>query len=265
MADLGTTTAPAPTDPGPGDDIGRRVTRRRTLPGGRAVVGALLITLAVIGVFAAWLSATSAPTTSYVVVRTDLAPGEELAPDDLRLVAMDLPEEQAARTFTSIEDATASVTLSPLAVGDLLTRSVVRPPDDVPGTALFSFEVASARAVAGELRPGDRVDVLATDDGVTGYVATDVPVVRAGGDGGDLVVTVALDDPALVLALAHASDEGSLHVSLANPQQPADADVRRDSFAGADEVSDDATPPPDEPDATPTPPPAPSPAPGGDG
>lgn len=230
MADLGTTTAPSRSDDeDPSDAGGRQVTRRRTLPGGRAVVGALLITVAVIGVFAAWLSATAAPTTSYVVVATDLTPGDTVAPGDLRLVAMDLPADQAARAFTSV-DLDGPVALAALAPGDLLNRSMVRAADDVPGTSHFSFELPTAQAMGGSLASGDRVDILATDDGVTGFVATDVAVVTADRDGGATMVTVALDDPSLVLAVARAADEASVHLASTNPLASGNGLRRDDSF-----------------------------------
>lgn len=255
MADLGTSTAPTGPDEVPSTELGRRVTRRRTLPGGRAVVGALLITVAVVGVFAAWLSATAAPSTTFAVVRRDLAPGDTLASDDVRVVAMDLPAEQAARAFTSVDDVAGTVALAPLAPGDLLVRSVVRDADQVPDTAEFSFEVPATQALAGEVVAGDRVDVVATDEGITGYVATDVAVVASTVDGGVVTLTVALDDPDLVLAIAHAADEATVHVARSNATRPADTTTRQGSFGdpvttGSDEptptVSGSATPSSDD-------------------
>lgn len=238
MADLGTTTAPQRPDDHRSDPAERQVTRRRTLPGGRAVVGALLITVAVIGVFAAWLSATAAPTVAYAVVDRAVTPGEDVAPGDLRLVPMDLPPEQAARAFTSV-DLDGAVALAPLAPGDLLTQSVVRAADDVPGTARFSFELPTAQAMGGNLDSGDRVDILATDDGVTGFVATDVAVIAVDRDGGATMVTVALDEPELVLAVARAADEASLHLASTNPLAPGDGLVRADSFSIDGDTSED--------------------------
>lgn len=265
MADLGTATAPpAPDDDGPAEEqVGPRVVRRRTLPGGRAVVGALLITLAVIGVFAAWLSATATPTTTYAVLGADLAPGDVVTADDLRLVALDLPDEQAARAVADVGTAVGGVALAPLSTGDLLVRSMLRPPAEVPGTSRFSFELPAARALAGTLVPGDRVDVLATDDGVTGFVARDVVVVGIQLDGLAAVLTLAVDDPDLVLALAHAVDEASVHVARSNPDRPADDAVRTDSFdpAATEPVPDDDGA---GSDSTSGPTPGPTPRPGGE-
>lgn len=253
MADLGTSTAPTGPDDAPAADLGRRITRRRTLPGGRAVVGALLITVAVLGVFAAWLLATAAPTTTFAVVRRDMAPGDTLAAGDVRVVAMDLPAEQAVRAFTTADEAVGTIALAPLAPGDLLVRSVVRMSDQVPGTAEFSFEVPASQALAGEVAAGDRVDVVATDDGVTGYVATDVAVVASTVDGGVVTLTVALDDPGLVLAIAHAADEATLHVARSNTSAPADTTTRQGPF-GAPVTTGSEQPDPDQPaSATPSP------------
>lgn len=211
MPDLGTATS-APigrAEPEPDD---RQVARRRSLPGGRAVVGALLITLAVIGVFAAWLSATEEPTTRWVVVSTTVAAGDELAVDDLDTVAIDLPDAQADRTFAEVDEVVGAITIAPLSAGDLVTRSVVRTPDAAPGRSLFSFELPTSRALAGQLDPGDRVDVVATADGRTGYVATGLEVVRGTIDGGAVTITLAVDDPARVLALGNAVDEAAVHL-----------------------------------------------------
>ncbi len=241
MADLGTTTTPASGDPGPRHVDHRQVTRRRTLPGGRAVVGALLITLAVLGVFAAWLSATAAPTTSFVVAATALAPGDEIQRDDLELVAMDLPDGQAARVVSTADVAVGAVALAPVEPGDPVLRSSLRAPARAPDSSGFSFELPMSRALAGDLVAGDRVDVVATEAGRTGFVATDVPVVASLADGGTVVVTLALADPDAVLAIAHAVDEGTVHVARSSRRGPVDAPVRSGAFA------EDATTTPDQP------------------
>jgi hypothetical protein len=100
MADLGTMTAPDLRDPaGPQ----RRIRRSRRLPGSRAVVGALLVTAAAVGVFAAYVDATGEPSTRYVVAQDELPIGTLLTSQLVRdtslfaLVPMDLPPEVAAR------------------------------------------------------------------------------------------------------------------------------------------------------------------------
>ena len=59
---LATTGRVSSSDPG-----GRTIRPRRSLPGGRAVVGAFLVVVAAVGTFGAYLSATAAPSTSYLV------------------------------------------------------------------------------------------------------------------------------------------------------------------------------------------------------
>ncbi|TML58120.1 MAG: hypothetical protein E6G17_12765, partial [Actinobacteria bacterium] len=76
---------------GAGNGAGRAVRRRRSLPSGRALVGGLLVAIAAVGVFGAWLSATAAPTSSYVVARHDIAPGHRVTRADLALVRLHLP------------------------------------------------------------------------------------------------------------------------------------------------------------------------------
>lgn len=255
MPDLGTSTA-APARPTDADTNGHRVQRRRTLPGGRAVVGALLITLAVIGVFAAWLSATAAPTTTWVVMATAVAAGDEIVEDDVEAVPIDLPDDQAIRAFANPAEVIGSVALAPLADGDLVTRSVVRPPDEVPGTARFSFELPLARALAGQVDPGDRVDVMATADGRTGFVATDLEVVRGTIEGGLVTITLAIDDPGLVLALGNAVDEATVHLVTSVPGSSGDRAVADAPFPAAgtdgDSPSTDVAVPTPDPAATAT-------------
>ena len=81
---MASTTAPDATRgvvPGRGDpaqrpDLDRRrVPVRRTLPSGRAVVGALLITMAAVGAFALGRRDDHAALPSYVVVTKAVAPG----------------------------------------------------------------------------------------------------------------------------------------------------------------------------------------------
>src|SRR5690606_28245478 len=78
--------------PGP-----RSVRRRRSLPGGRAVAGAFLVTAAAAGVFAAYLDATAAPSTAWLVAAGDIAPGDVLDGADLDAVAMEVPAAQQDR------------------------------------------------------------------------------------------------------------------------------------------------------------------------
>jgi hypothetical protein len=93
--------------------------------------------------------------------------------------------------------------------------------DDV---VALSFEVDVARAVAGSLEPGERVDVAVTygqgGDAYTLYVARNVllsDITTAGGglDGEALILTLAVPDDERVLALVQAFNTGQVVVSRA--------------------------------------------------
>ena len=219
-----TSTEPRPVDE-PADGVvrtepGRRVVRRRPLPGGRAVLGALLVTLAVVGVVAAHLSATAAPRDRYLVAAGELSAGT-VFPDaaavrsSLRQVPVDLPPEVAARAV-HVDEAGTLVgrrLVTALAPGDLLLVSGLADALDERGTSTFTFALAADAAVGGTLTAGDHVDVVATTgtgtEATTAYVVRAAPLTEAvptaGGLGGDTVrLTVELARPTDVQALAHA-------------------------------------------------------------
>jgi hypothetical protein len=213
---VGGPTANGAPDPGPE----RRITRRRTLPGGRAVLGALLVSLAVVGVVAAHLSATAAPRERYLVAAAELPAGTFLGDpaaveSAFRQVAVDLPPEVAARAV-HVEAATSLVgrrLLAALAPGDLLLASGLAEAGADRGTSTFTFALPADQAVGGALTVGDHIDVVATTgsgrDATTAYVVRAAPVAAlaatTGGLGGDgLRLTVELAAEADVQALAHA-------------------------------------------------------------
>lgn len=208
----------------------RRVRRVRGLPGGRAVVGAFLVAAAAVGVFAAYLDATAAPRTSFLVARTSVDPGTRI-PDaqtlaelfELRPIALEGQIAERAVAGEAVEEVVGQLVVSPLAPGDLVLRSGLVPDDSVWGAEQLSFAIDPAMAVDGRLRPGEHIDVLATygtgASSWTAYVVRDVPLVRiAGGEGGGLgasplVITVALPSAVDVQALAHAVHTADVVVS----------------------------------------------------
>jgi hypothetical protein len=231
VADADTMTTTSPTTSPRGDDVevtdGRSVRRARTLPGGRAVVGALLVAAAAVGVFAAYLNATAEPSTRYLVARATVEPGTRITgiPTIAELFearAIDLDPDLAAQAVR-LEDAESIVgrlVLAPLAPGELLSRSALVADGGVADANKISFAIDRADALAGDLRVGERIDVLATygsgDNAYTAYVVRGVPLVARSGDpgsgglggggssGGPLTLTVAITAPEDVQALAHA-------------------------------------------------------------
>jgi Flp pilus assembly protein CpaB len=140
----------------------REVRRRPALPSGRAVVGGFLVAAAVVGVVAVATSGTGTPSETYAVVTVDIDAGEVLRRGDLELVPVDLPDDQRAVSYTDLAVLEGATALAALTAGQLVQSSDVAKPPDGPGLATVSLPVEPARALEGDLRRGDRVDVIAT-------------------------------------------------------------------------------------------------------
>ena len=192
----------------------------RRLPSGRAVIGALLITLSVLAVLVVIRLAEDDSTQAVVVARRDLTPGTILEPDDLATVQLRLDES----VESIVSDASAvhgTVLLSPLARFDIVQQSNLAAVvgDGTAGLAEVSFgiepERAPARLVAGEL-----VSLVATfsddDPTVTRLIADRVVVLSYERDddfgGGRAVLRVGLDDGGLALDVVHAAQTGELSI-----------------------------------------------------
>jgi Flp pilus assembly protein CpaB len=198
---------------------GRVVQRRAPFPGGRALLGGLLVTVAGVGLFAAYQRAAAGPRQSYVVARHDVAMGSRLQREDLTTVPMDLGADQAARAFSDPEVLVDATVLGPLAQGELVQRGgVARSPADASEREV-TVPIERTRLVSG-LRGGERVDVLVTygtgSEAATVtavHQATVVRVDRSRGSLGDssvVLVTLALSRGSDVLAVAHGSRAGAL-------------------------------------------------------
>jgi hypothetical protein len=140
-------------------DAARQIRPRRGLPGGRAVVGGLLVAVAAVGTFAAVSGAGRGPSTSYVVAARDVEPGSVLTAQDLELVAIDLPDSVQGGAFTRPGEVVGAVAVGPLAEGDLVQAGGLAPADPVP---TFSIALPEADANGGDLGSGDVVQVFAT-------------------------------------------------------------------------------------------------------
>lgn len=205
----------------------RQIDRRRSLPGGRAVIGGLLMAVAAVGVFAAYAGATDRPTDPIVVAADEIRAGQVIESDDLRVMEGDLPDGVARNTFESAEDVIGHVALGPIAPGELVQRGLVT--EDVSVDALHEVAITLPRAqiAVGRLKPGERVDVFVTADDSTRSVVRGSQVVQIGatGDGSltsdreiELVVAVPSGDD--VAAVVHALRTGDVTVvrsTLADP------------------------------------------------
>ena len=197
--------------PSPG---GRAVRRRRPLPGGRAVVGGLLVAASGVGLFAATGRSEHGPGQSYLVAAHPLAAGARLSVSDLSRQPIDLPPGLRARAFDNPAVLDGATLLSPLAAGELVQASGVVAKGTDSETREVTLTVERGR-VAGGLAGGERVDLLATygtgDEAYTLVVSRGALVVavdrgRGGlGDSSPTVLTVGIDDPEEAMAIAHAS------------------------------------------------------------
>lgn len=199
----------------------RTIAPRRGLPSGRAVVGALLVTVAAVGAFAAAGRGDGGPRESYMVVARRVEAGTTVSAGDLGLVPMQLPAVAAAnavRSASAVEDAIA---IHSLEAGDVLSVHdfVVAPA--VGGEALGAIHELALPVPRERIPPrtavGDRVTVLATvrlrDEPVTVLAAEDALVLGWASDGGTSgsgVLTLALEDAETAAGLAHLSVGGEI-------------------------------------------------------
>jgi len=200
-----TQTRPAGTIDGPAGAAppggSHAIAPRRGLPGGRAVVGGLLVAVAAVGIFAAASGIGRGPGTRYLVAARDLAPGEVIEADDVELTTIDLPDGLAGRAFTRPDPVIGAVVVGPVSAGELIQAGGLADGSsgDVP---TFSITIDRADANGGELQRGDEVQVFVTygsgASATTVAVSTDARVVStsAGEDtltsSGDIVVRLAV-------------------------------------------------------------------------
>ena len=220
MVEMQAVTAPARAH-GNGSDaaVARTVRRRRGLPDRRAVIGALLVTTAAVGLFSAAGRAGTHRLHPYVVARRDLPPGAVFTAGDLVRRPMDLPPSVAAHAFDDPSVLVGATLVAPLAADELVQASSVAAHPGGPGHPELSVPLDAHRLPSGT-KEGERLDLVATygtgNDAYTAVVVRQALVVRVErgrgslGDTGPTVLTVALDDPSDVLALSHASQLAKL-------------------------------------------------------
>ena len=205
----------------------RTIARRAALPSGRAVIGALLVTIAVVGLFAAYRQSQQETGVPHVVVARTVPAGDVITTADLAVRTLDLGEI-ADRTFTDPSQAVGSVAVQTLLPGQLLQEAnVLQPGAGSEGTDVGSFEISFAidrsRALGGAIVPGEVVDVVATvDEGGTSCTTVVVPKARVVSIGAgdqevltsrnDFAVTLAIDSDQSVLGLVYAVDEADITI-----------------------------------------------------
>jgi Flp pilus assembly protein CpaB len=145
----------------------------RTLVGiGLAAAAALLVL---------WMTR-PVPTTPILVAGGDLPAGTPIAELDVSVRYTQDPTGMV--TGDSPGELAEWVLIAPLAAGEPLVPSLLRPPEVRTTPDLLALEIAQAHAVLGQIDPGDRVDIYASTSEVgqpteTSLIASDVYVVDA--------------------------------------------------------------------------------------
>jgi Flp pilus assembly protein CpaB len=195
------------------------IERHRGLPGGRAVVGGVLMALAAIGVYLAYDQASARPTDPVVVAARDLPVGQVLEADDLRTIDVDLPEPVAGGTFESIDSLAGRVVLGPLAAGEIVQAATVTDGPAAPDAHEVAITLPREQIAVGRLKAGERVDVFATYDDRTSSVVRGAEVVLISADDSgsltssrEVTLVVAVPSGDAVAAVVHALRTGDVTV-----------------------------------------------------
>jgi Flp pilus assembly protein CpaB len=205
---------------------GRRIVTPRALPGGRALLGGLLIGVAMVAAVTLSRSVATPDTLPVVVAATAIRPGESLGPHNLLVRQLALPDDLVAGTYADPSALHGTVARSYVDAHEVVQRGSVIEASAAQRAAAPAREVSlridADRAVEGRLDAGDRVDVLATYgnglDALTFVVLADAPVLSvARSEGGvtssrSIVLTLALAHRADTVALAHAVDNADVTV-----------------------------------------------------
>jgi hypothetical protein len=215
----------AGTSAGRGGARGRTIRPHRALPSSRAVVGALLITLAAVGAFAVSRRGDSAPTTRYVVMTSAVAPGARIKASDVETRAMNLDAQVATQTFGTVDRVIGAVALAPMNAGQLVQDADLALAAKIDGQALVGHELTfpvERDRVPQNLRRGETVAVLATygtgSEARTTTTAQHAVVLSFDTDGDTIGtkrsarLTVLLSDPSMVIETAHASQAADITI-----------------------------------------------------
>lgn len=94
----------------------------------------------------------------------DLPEGSTLATDDLRPAAVKLPTRLLPDYVRTSHTLDGAVLTRPVHAGELIPVGWLASEGDAPDVRAMAIPIEPEHAVGGALRPGDRVDVLATFD-----------------------------------------------------------------------------------------------------
>ena len=195
----------------------KRQVLQRSLPSGRAALGAFFVTAAALGAFLVASQAGRTQQISYLVAKRDLEAGTTLGDGDVKTMRGDVPPDLIS-TLIVDPKRLANATLR----GRVLQGELFQPGNLVaanPGlkrARLVPVTVDAAAAAGGMLAEMHTADVYATtgsnDKSTTELVATKLLVVRIGQPGeklgtstGKVTVVFSIEDPALALRLISAT------------------------------------------------------------
>jgi Flp pilus assembly protein CpaB len=171
----------------------------------RVVAGLLLMLVAVVG--GSSLIRNAQARTPVLVAAGTVQPGEIITAADVRVVEASLPAGIAYLPASARSDVVGRVAAEPLWSGKVLgPGSLSDAPPLATGMVAFSLLLSPQAAVAGQIRAGDRVAVLASpssdqavkpgSESATTILFTDVPVLSvrqaSSPDGENLLVTLTL-------------------------------------------------------------------------
>ena len=187
------------------------------------MVGAFLVAVAAVGIFAAYQQAAHGPSTRYVVAARSLVAGRPVSAADVTTIALDLPPVLRNGAITAPGAVIGHLLLANIAVGELVQRSAVAASALAQtGQDEVSFSVDPARSLGDRIVPGDVIDILTTTDGRTTALARQVRVLdRESRGGGGFIYTVGLSDQVTVNAVAAAGVAGSLTLVRSDGPGPA--------------------------------------------
>lgn len=144
----------------------------------RRILAAALLAAAVYAVTTALAPAPPDPGPVVVVAASDLAVGEELTADTVRTVRMPASLVPTG-ALSDPASAHGAITTAPLRAGEVLTDLRISPHGPLEGLApdlVLAHLPLTDPQLSAILRPGTRVDVLATVDG--SVLASDILVVQ---------------------------------------------------------------------------------------
>lgn len=126
----------------------------------RTVLGLLLFVIALLGTQRV-IDASSVSTPVWTV-RTDVPAGTVLAPTDVTLTEVNLPEDVLVHYAGASTSIAGAVVTRSVTAGEMVPLGALVAEDDAPGSRLLTVAVGDGTVTVGRIETGDVVDVYAT-------------------------------------------------------------------------------------------------------